>query len=741
MMHFQDLNAETVRCKTVPNVFANLEEVQEKQSRQPETPLTPSRQAVTPEVHFYAGDWEELHTVLSVVKKDDFEPVAGMNRSFSEEDFMDGCSSQEGSIIGNESSSRRSGKLSGSRAWERANETGTCEGGYDVILMTEIPYSTTSLKKIYALVKKVSCLLSFFIPYRFLSIFLRRRESRNRNERNSEGCTPKQAQETARRRRARAQQSMKERTSIRTLDSARRRIARSHQDPGPSTSYPIVEEADNEEILHVVHNDYVHPFLGIFNATSANFMDPGSVPIELSRLTNLEQILIAPIHPMMSLYRFKGQQYKYSENVTNFEQDVNAIATSLPFKPSDVSTILIVNRSGAHATKEFRVRREFVRQALAWLKEHNIYYRDITINMGSLQELPEDGIPKNLPHPSEIQSHGPVGDVYVKKNPEDRNITMQGVRDMVSSGNQQLARRISYYANSIHGFRAYWFTKLKEYTAMVNQLGVPTICFTLSTANMHWPELYKLLDPANEIETMDYNEQRKRTGKSTVINTIVRSTVEHFGTSKAVRIMAPTGVAAFNIGGATVHHESITVERRTTYKPKTQDDFKDTKLIILDEYSMLGRSMIATVDLRCRDIIGLSRIFRQVGDEQAPFGDPLGRLNSGTCTFDDWKLFKTRDWSILRNEEKEEFRYALHLFPTRIAPNEHNRTRLIELGKPCLRPPYGVLYLTAKKNHHISFNSCAGARYLRSLADEEGIFGAHVITETSDREMWKFFLK
>lgn len=153
-VHFQDLNAETIRCTTIPNVLANLEQARDKQSRQPESPLTPSRQTLAPSVHFFAGDWEELPTVLSVVKTEGFEVTPGMSLSFSEEDFMDGCSSLDGSMTGQESSSRRSRKLSGSRAWERANETDQGEGGYDVILMTDIPYSVTSLKKLYVLLKK-----------------------------------------------------------------------------------------------------------------------------------------------------------------------------------------------------------------------------------------------------------------------------------------------------------------------------------------------------------------------------------------------------------------------------------------------------------------------------------------------------------------------------------------------------------------------------------------------------------
>lgn len=170
MVHFQDQNAETIRCTTIPNVLANLEQARDRQSRQPESPLTPSRLTLAPSVHFYAGDWEELHTVLSVVKNDGHEVTPGMSLSFSEEDFMVGCSSQDGSIIGHESSSRRCRKLSGSRARERASEADRGEGGYDVILMTEISFSITSLKKIYALIKKVRFLILAVYAHQYCCI-------------------------------------------------------------------------------------------------------------------------------------------------------------------------------------------------------------------------------------------------------------------------------------------------------------------------------------------------------------------------------------------------------------------------------------------------------------------------------------------------------------------------------------------------------------------------------------------
>ncbi|KAL2491754.1 Uncharacterized protein Adt_27382 [Abeliophyllum distichum] len=136
-------------------------------------------------------------------------------------------------------------------------------------------------------------------------------------------------------------------------------------------------------------------------------MDPGVVPIELSQLTNLEQNLVGRAHPLMSVYHVKGQQYKYSGNVINFAQDVNSITDVLSFKPANLSAILIVNRTGANAIKQFCVRCEYVRQALVWLKQNHLYYQDITIDELSLETLPEDGIPEDMPHAHEDNAQLP----------------------------------------------------------------------------------------------------------------------------------------------------------------------------------------------------------------------------------------------------------------------------------------------------------------------------------------------
>ena len=145
-----------MRCKTIPNVLANLEQAQEKQNHHQGSPLTPSRQQVPQDIHFYAGEWEELHTVLSIIQEEDVDASSGIGLGFCEDDVLDEYNSQDGNNICHDTSSRRSRKLSSSRAWERGNETSTGDGGYDIVLVNEIPYSASSLQNLYSLIKKVS---------------------------------------------------------------------------------------------------------------------------------------------------------------------------------------------------------------------------------------------------------------------------------------------------------------------------------------------------------------------------------------------------------------------------------------------------------------------------------------------------------------------------------------------------------------------------------------------------------
>lgn len=58
---------------------------------------------------------------------------------------------------------------------------------------------------------------------------------------------------------------------------------------------------------------------------------------------------------------------------------------------------------------------------------------------------------------------------------------------------------------------------------MVNQLGPLTIFFTLSAADLQWPELYKLLDTENRLGSLDPNRRRRERAKLLNDNPLVVS--------------------------------------------------------------------------------------------------------------------------------------------------------------------------------------------------------------------------
>ncbi|CAM6048344.1 unnamed protein product [Sphagnum compactum] len=96
-VHFQDFNAEVLRNLTIHNVNANLEKAKSELAKLNSDGATANnkRISIAPDLHYYAGDWGEVHTLLS-------------------------------------------GK----------------GGGYDIILMSETVYSMASLPKLYELIKK-----------------------------------------------------------------------------------------------------------------------------------------------------------------------------------------------------------------------------------------------------------------------------------------------------------------------------------------------------------------------------------------------------------------------------------------------------------------------------------------------------------------------------------------------------------------------------------------------------------
>jgi ATP-dependent DNA helicase PIF1 len=99
------------------------------------------------------------------------------------------------------------------------------------------------------------------------------------------------------------------------------------------------------------------------------------------------------------------------------------------------------------------------------------------------------------------------------------------------------------------------------------------------------------------------------TGKSYLIDALTKALTELAngrGRNCPMLRVAPTGIAAFNIHGSTLH-QSLTIPIRGNFNltgPQLlllQGRLKDIHYIVLDEKSMVGRKLLSKVDSRIRE--------------------------------------------------------------------------------------------------------------------------------------------
>lgn len=83
------------------------------------------------------------------------------------------------------------------------------------------------------------------------------------------------------------------------------------------------------------------------------------------------------------------------------------------------------------------------------------------------------------------------GDIFVRKLAL-QNISRQEFQERIRTDNG-LANSAMFYAGKLRTSKNYWHQRSGELLDMANQIGTPTVFFTLSAADYHWPHLFKLL--------------------------------------------------------------------------------------------------------------------------------------------------------------------------------------------------------------------------------------------------------
>jgi hypothetical protein len=241
------------------------------------------------------------------------------------------------------------------------------------------------------------------------------------------------------------------------------------------------------------------------------------------------------------------------------------------------------------------------------------------------------------------------------------------------------------------------------------------------------------------------------TGKSYVIAMIsahLQDRARVAGKGNPVFRAAPTGVAAFNIQGRTIH-SLLRLPVKKAFAPLSlttlfgvQDDFKDCEFLIIDEKSMIGLGTLHRIDQRLREIfptkqdewfgglnvllcgdffqlppvleralyqavmptaspeyhqgkrayesftatVVLTQVMRQQGEDEESrrFRQALNELREDAVTEESWRLLLTRTKMAVGTAVTQQFANAIRIFNTNSRVDDFNHAQLRDLSKPVI---------------------------------------------------------
>ncbi|KAK3909608.1 ATP-dependent DNA helicase pfh1 [Frankliniella fusca] len=100
------------------------------------------------------------------------------------------------------------------------------------------------------------------------------------------------------------------------------------------------------------------------------------------------------------------------------------------------------------------------------------------------------------------------GGIFVRKNSNFKNMNAEQLKEELEN-DPSLIKKLMFYNSNLQGTRSFWYSKGQELLSMVEQLGLPTLFFTLSAADLHWPDLFKFLSPDEDPQSMSDARRRK----------------------------------------------------------------------------------------------------------------------------------------------------------------------------------------------------------------------------------------
>ena len=90
------------------------------------------------------------------------------------------------------------------------------------------------------------------------------------------------------------------------------------------------------------------------------------------------------------------------------------------------------------------------------------------------------------------------GNISIKQNPGEANLTIDELRAMLTSNEYpKIMSKLMHYAKNVTDTNAYWNQVKQELKTTITQVGSPTIFWTLSCAEFHWPDFHSLFSSSD----------------------------------------------------------------------------------------------------------------------------------------------------------------------------------------------------------------------------------------------------
>ena len=88
------------------------------------------------------------------------------------------------------------------------------------------------------------------------------------------------------------------------------------------------------------------------------------------------------------------------------------------------------------------------------------------------------------------------GSIFLKQNPEESRMSVEELKEMLHSKSYAgvMSTLMHNNATNVTGSDAYWHKAKDDLKAIISKVGPPTVFFTLSCAEYHWPEFHHLFE-------------------------------------------------------------------------------------------------------------------------------------------------------------------------------------------------------------------------------------------------------